>query len=644
MSNQYNKELINLLKTKEDIIPEKHDGSYVLIPEVIKLLENSKLENLNYKDLDAIYFLCIGDWKIPLDKRIEYVSNSNLEEEIKNKIKDLINREKINRYKYSNKKNGKDSYGLFGAATFTFKQYEQIITKDEILNFFKLIVEINDADNTDNILNILEEYKNLDIKGLKKGSLSQFFHCIKPNAFPILNSLGKDIYKQIGIEIDKDDSFNGYINDVKNINRFMKENSFHFKNYRVIDLLRLEELNMNEEISTSEIIDILKQKKQIILQGAPGTGKTYITAEIAVSLIDGNIPNDRKSLMNRYKELIDKNQIYFTTFHQSMDYEEFVEGFKPTANDDNIYYEVKDGIFKEACNSTKTAGEENGIKNVWDKFQNELNEKDIRYDSKNNNIGKITLKTKRGLDFYLNTDDNGYVRYKPASQEGNNWRYIRAALFGLYFNKYKSALSYTEPLLDYLKKNYNLSDPIENNDNPVVLIIDEINRGNISKIFGELITLLESDKRNGSENEIKVVLPYSKETFSVPNNLYIIGTMNTTDRSIGYIDYALRRRFAFITIKALKEKIENYYKDDELKEKAASLFDTIEEIISNNLNDEFDIDDIMIGHSYFMAKDIKELNTKLNYEIKPLLLEYLKDGILQNNNELKNTIKDLIIE
>ncbi|MEI0496741.1 hypothetical protein R4J09_15235, partial [Brachyspira intermedia] len=473
------------------------------------------MQNLDYKDLDAVYFLCIGDWKIALDKRIEYISNSNLEDEIKKQIINLIDEAKKNKYKYSNKKNGKDSYGLFGAATFTFKQYEQIITKEEILNFFKLIIEINDSYDTDNILNILEKYKNLDIKGLKKGSLSQFFHCIKPKVFPILNSLGKYIYKQIGIEIDKDDSLNGYINDVKNINKFMKENNFNFKNYRVIDLLRLEELNMNDQITTLEIIDILKQKKQIILQGAPGTGKTYITAEIAVSLIDGDTLNDRKSLMNRYKELIEKNQIYFTTFHQSMDYEEFVEGFKPTSNDDNIYYEVKDGIFKEACNSTKTAGnEENSIKNVWDKFQNELNEKDIR----NNNIGKITLKTKRGLDFYLTTDDNGYVRYKPASQDGDNWRYIRAPLFGLYFNKYKSALSYTEPLLDYLKKNYNLSAPIENNDNPVVLIIDEINRGNISKIFGELITLLESDKRNGSENEIKVVLPYSKETFSVPSN------------------------------------------------------------------------------------------------------------------------------
>ena len=124
----------------------------------------------------------------------------------------------------------------------------------------------------------------------------------------------------------------------------MRENNFKFNNYRVIDLLGLEEFNMNDEISTLEIIDILKHKKQIILQGAPGTGKTYITSEVAVSLIDGNIPNDRKSLMVRYKELIENNQIFFTTFHQSMDYEEFVEGFKPVSNNNNIYGAVLDNL------------------------------------------------------------------------------------------------------------------------------------------------------------------------------------------------------------------------------------------------------------------------------------------------------------
>lgn len=454
-----------------------------------------------------------------------------------------------------------------------------------------------------------------DVENYKFG-LEDEIHSIKVKNWIILNN--STVYKKIGA---------GFI---KNTNIYLE----CIKRYE-------------EGIKKMEIINILKQKKQIILQGAPGTGKTYSTAEIAINLIDGNISDDRKKVMERYKELIKKNQIFFTTFHQSMDYEEFVEGYKPVSNDENISYEIKDGIFKEACRYSITAGnDKNNIEDIWNEFQNKLNEEDIKLDEKNNNIGKLTLKTKRGLDFYLTTDDNGYVRYKPASQIGDNWRYIKAALFGLYFNKYKSALSYTEPLLNYLKDNYNLSDIIENNKNPVVLIIDEINRGNIAKIFGELITLLEADKRKNADNEIEVKLPYSKEVFSVPSNLYIIGTMNTTDRSIGYIDYALRRRFAFITIKADKEKIESFYNDknSDCKNKALELFDYINNnIINNNLNEEFDSDDIMIGHSYFMAQNAEELKRKLEYEIKPLLLEYYKDGILKSNNDIKDSIKKLAI-
>lgn len=295
----------------------------------------------------------------------------------------------------------------------------------------------------------------------------------------------------------------------------------------------------NKEIykmEKEEIINILKNKKQIILQGAPGTGKTYSSSEIAVKLIDGNAPSDRAELMKRYKELVDKEQIFFTTFHQSMDYEEFVEGIKPeTTSDNKIIYKLKDGIFKEACKSAK--------------------------------------------------------------------------------------------------------------NNKVVLIIDEINRGNISKIFGELITLLEVDKRKGKENEIEVILPYSKEKFSVPDNLYIIGTMNTADRSIGYIDYALRRRFAFISIKTDKLAIENYYdninKNSDCKDKAINLFNKVKELIKGNINEEFEADDIMIGHSYFMAQNFEELQNKLEYEIKPLLLEYCKDGILKSH---KDTINNLNYE
>ena len=302
---------------------------------------------------------------------------------------------------------------------------------------------------------------------------------------------------------------------------------------------RIDELikKYSGEKMKEEIINILQNKKQIILQGAPGTGKTYSSSELAVKLIDENAPSDRAELMKRYKELVDKEQIFFTTFHQSMDYEEFVEGIKPNTVKDNIIYKLNDGIFKKAC---KTA---------------------------------------------------------------------------------------------------------ENKSNKVVLIIDEINRGNISKIFGELITLLETDKRKGKENEIEAILPYSKEKFSVPDNLYIIGTMNTADRSIGYVDYALRRRFAFITIRAEEDKIKNYYdnKDYDCGEKAKILFGKIAKLIKENINEEFDADDIMVGHSYFMAQNLEELQNKLEYEIKPLLLEYLKDGILKLNDEIKDKVNKLNI-
>lgn len=514
--------LIKILKTKKDIIPEEHDGSYILIPKVVKELSKIDLNSLDldYTDLDAIYFLCIGTWQSTFENKRERINKSHLPKGNIIKFIDEIEKE-TNDGKFNNK----NTLGMFGTPKMTFKDY--LPDKLEIINFFKLIIKIIESkEDINNIINIMKE-SNLKMKGFKKGYISQFLHCLKPNIFPIVNSRGIKIYNKLEVKIDKDDTINGYINDIETINKFVKENKFKFKNYRVIDLL-----------DTDINVYVIKQKKQIILQGAPGTGKTYSSSEIAVKLIDGNAPSDRAELMKRYKELVNKEQIFFTTFHQSMDYEEFVEGIKPeTTSDNKIIYKLKDGIFKEACKSAE--------------------------------------------------------------------------------------------------------------NNKVVLIIDEINRGNISKIFGELITLLEVDKRKGKENEIEVILPYSKEKFSVPDNLYIIGTMNTADRSIGYIDYALRRRFAFIPIKADKSAIEKYYNDNknsDCKDKAINLFDKIKNLIDKNINKEFEADDIMIGHSYFMAQNFEELQNKLEYEIKPLLLEYFKDGILKSNKDLKDTINNLNYE
>ena len=403
-----------------------------------------------------------------------------------------------------------------------------------------------------------------------------------------------------------------------------------------------------KKMEKEEIINILKQKKQIILQGAPGTGKTYSTAEIAVNLIDGKISDDRKEVMERYKELIQKNQIFFTTFHQSMDYEEFVEGYKPVSDDGNIYYEIKDGIFKEACNKSKEIQEVGkvGFEEAWNNFTDEL------YNGKakeiNKNTGYLELETLEDKEKFSLFIDNNIVKCRPEKSKTGNLYNLNNGVKQLYYSLKKNitSKSYVKSLLEYLKDKYNLADIDEINKNPVVLIIDEINRGNIAKIFGELITLLEADKRKNADNEIEVKLPYSKEIFSVPSNLYIIGTMNTTDRSIGYIDYALRRRFAFITITSDREKIESFYNDknSNCKDKALKLFDDIKNnIINNNLNEEFDSDDIMIGHSYFMAENEEELKRKLEYEIKPLLLEYYKDGILKSNNDIKDSIKELAI-
>ena len=288
-------------------------------------------------------------------------------------------------------------------------------------------------------------------------------------------------------------------------------------------------------------IQLLQKKKNIILQGAPGVGKTYTTATIAIRLCNPNFSEleDRAKVMEEYERLRIKGQIAFCTFHQSMDYEDFVEGLKPELQDGSVVYKVEDGIFKQICNDT-------------------------------------------------NKDDASST--------------------------------------------------------PHVLIIDEINRGNISRIFGELITLLEADKRAGSKiHPITVTLPYSKDSFSVPSNLYIIGTMNTTDRSTGAIDYAVRRRFAFITLKTDPEVIKTCIKDDKVRTKALALFKQINgdgaddkaSFIATHQAGDFDLEDLKVGHSYFIAETLEALQLKMSYEVIPLLREYIKDGILQGKEEDK---------
>ena len=186
--------------------------------------------------------------------------------------------------------------------------------------------------------------------------------------------------------------------------------------------------------------------------------------------------------------------------------------------------------------------------------------------------------------------------------------------------------------VSYIVKNRIFADlataAFRDKNNNYVLIIDEINRANLPSVLGELIYGLEY--RN--ESFISLYEYNGSKELTIPDNLYIIGTMNTADRSVGHIDFAIRRRFAFVDVPASENVIEEVIDNTVVKEKAKNLFRTIASLFTSEyLSSDFSENDVMIGHSYFLAQNESELRIKLEYEIKPILREYLKDGILLSN-------------
>ncbi len=398
---------------------------------------------------------------------------------------------------------------------------------------------------------------------------------------------------------------------------------------------------------------ILSIKKNIILQGAPGTGKTYNTAALALSICGETIAEKHEDVMKRYGELQKEGRIGFCTFHQSMDYEDFVEGIKPKTVNEQVSYEIEPGIFKtisKNANNPTLAKQTKSLDAAFDNLVQDIidgNTKTIKLkngdESKELSVSpQMTIKWKTGddrIDVNCVSKDRllklceVYDSKEKIKSMKNINETIRNVIGGC-------NSSYYWAVANHLFENIveERSDA-ESNKN-YVLIIDEINRGNVSKIFGELITLLEADKRLGGEHPIKVTLPYSKESFGVPSNLYIIGTMNTTDRSVGNIDYAVRRRFAFVTLESKEEVIEQHYKNDEtMKNKALELFNSVKSFLEKHKFD-MDIADLMVGHSYFLAKDEEELGLKWKYEIVPLLHEYYKDGITKQDVKADASIDD----
>ena len=461
--------------------------------------------------------------------------------------------------------------------------------------------------------------------------------------------------------------------------------------------------NSSKETWYDDVVRIWERRKNIVLYGAPGTGKTYDVPELAVRLCDPAFmatDPSREEIVSRYNQLKTEKRIAFTTFHQSLDYEDWIEGLRPVVNENSqVTYEIESGIFKKLCEEAErpvVKDKQVGIADnavVWKVSLQGTGDNDVRRECMENNHIRIGWdgygpvisdetdwsvyngEGKQILDAYINKMKIGDIVMSCYSSQtidaigvvvGDyefedkfpNYKRVRRVnwlvkninenivemndgktmTLGTVYRLNSITLDNVKSILE----KYNTSSKMEENDKAYVMVIDELNRGNVSKVFGELITLLEADKRKGRINAESVVLPYSKKGFHIPNNVYLIATMNTADRSLGSLDYAIRRRFAFIAKKPFGLDVDGF--DEDLFEKVSRLFvknfdeykesgwdQTMKLEPADTLSEEYKPEDVWIGHSYFLMQDEEgEDNTsnRLLYEIIPLLEEYVRDGVL----------------
>ena len=388
------------------------------------------------------------------------------------------------------------------------------------------------------------------------------------------------------------------------------------------------------------VIKLLKYKPQIILQGPPGTGKTREAKRIAKALL-GLGEND---------SLEGNEQFKLIQFHPSYSYEDFVRGIvaKPNEEGNGIVYTAENKILgtfaKEAFNnwhkaqqSTQTLKEEEVFEAFIEHIKEELaqsedykyplteavylfdaDDKRFKYKGDNwevhsNGLNMNYAEIKRIIESGVR-DRQGVTKLTTIGGQARQ----HASYFLRIVEKYYEFRENYKPTVDKIPlKNY-------------VLVVDEINRANLSAVLGELIYALEY--RGEAVQSMYAI--EGENNLILPPNLYIIGTMNTADRSVRHIDYAIRRRFAFVNIlpKDLTNELGDQFKSE--------LFDKVTNLFNTNLSPEFKKEEVQLGHSYFITKNTP-IDIRWEYEIKPILLEYTKDGILVGEG-IETTINNLI--
>lgn len=503
--------------------------------------------------------------------------------------------------------------------------------KNDIQNLWNLFIKVVNDENFE------EEYNTVIKQFIIKVNITMGLFWIRPEKFLAFDRTNRQYLKEhYGIKLpNKAPEYSEYMKILDSINKKMasgeiKENTFYELSANANNL-GYDNSDYDSYLEWGSFYtELWKKRKNIILQGAPGTGKTYRIPELVVRLCEPEFDANNathKELMSVYDRLKEEKRVMFTTFHQSMDYEDWLEGLRPVLENDQVRYKIEPGIFKRLCTEAErplSAKKDVNISDeaiVWKVSLSGTGDNPVRRDCMKNGyirIGwdgygeNITDETdwsihngegKTILNAFINTMKVGdivmscyssrtidaigivtgeyewhdnFEHYKRVRRvkwlvKGINEDIVKlnddkTMTLGTVYRLNAITLDKVKSLLDKHEASKTLID----NNKPYVIVIDEFNRGNVSKIFGELITLLEPDKRKGMRDAESVLLPYSKKEFYIPSNVFLVATMNTADRSLDTIDYAIRRRFAFITVKPQEIDDDNF--NSELFREVSSLF------------------------------------------------------------------------
>lgn len=428
----------------------------------------------------------------------------------------------------------------------------------------------------------------------------------------------------------------------------------HFGERKIIADLYKNIKSIQKDMQQQDNIKLLEYKKQIILQGPPGTGKTYTAKDMAFEMVFEKPISSETDRKIALKALEKSEQFKLIQFHPAYTYEDFVRGIIVETKDGKPEYITKNKVLGEFAAQALKNWEDN---QKTDADFNEENKVDLLFnqfkDAIQEQLEELPENEKLSINktaYFTRVEDFAF-RYT-----GDNWNSLNDSImkFSDLKNIYLSGISEQKEL----KKLNNVSGTAKQNATytwavvskfkafveeqgesieqitktekklkKYILIIDEINRANLPAVLGELIYALEY--RDEAVESMYELDDTQGRNIVLPSNLYIIGTMNTADRSVSHIDYAIRRRFAFIDVLPNQEVVPEHSK---------ALFNAVKSIFDENISGSFKQNDVQLGHSYFMG-DKADLDMKLNAEIKPILLEYVKDGIL--NESAITLINDL---